>query len=140
MALRALAFALAVALLVPAVAPAARCPGGIENGVYRCDVTPEAGDPFQDCFRVGDDADTLKFGLRSDLLGDTIACTCNAKGKPAKPKFGVGPTFGCVGLDGLHVTGRAARKGSRIVKGQVTNADGGVYVFLCQRDDACALP
>jgi len=139
--LLALVLAAALAALasdVTAKQPA--CPGAFGSIVYRCAVRGEDGTSFEDCYRFAPGGDvSSKFQFASDQLGSTVGCTCDARGRPAKPVFGGSADFTCASQLGLAFSGRVKRNG-RISKGTVTNAQGGSYVFECSRDETCSLP
>jgi hypothetical protein len=130
---------------VPGIAPLARARGAgcgerLGNNVYRCTVAQEGGGTFTDCLRFASPgAVSDKFDLVTDQLGATLGCTCKAKGKPKRPKFGVSPSFECTGDEDVSFEGKVARSGRKIGKGFAANAAGSAFVFTCKLDPGCAL-
>jgi hypothetical protein len=130
--------------ITPAVSGAARKGGGstcaerLANKVYRCDVAVEGGSTFTDCLRfTSPGAVSDNFDLTTDQLGATLGCTCQAKGKPSKPKFDASSAFTCTGDEDVSFEGTVARSGKKIGKGFAANAAGTGFLFTCKQDDAC---
>jgi hypothetical protein len=132
---------IAPALVGAAAKAGATCGDRVANKVYRCTVTMEgAGGPFTDCFRFTSPGTVSdKFDLATDQLGTTLGCTCKAKGKPAKPKFGTAPAFECTGDEDVSFEGTVSGNGKKIGKGFAANAAGVGFVFSCTLDPACSL-
>lgn len=129
------------AVHAPTVSAAARagCGERLGNNVYRCAVAAEDGTTFEDCFRFSSPgAVSDKFDLAPDQLGATLGCTCKAKGKPRRPKFGVSSAFECTGAEDVSFEGTVSGNGKKIGKGFIANAAGGSFVFECRLDAACA--
>jgi hypothetical protein len=126
----------------PAVSAAARasCGERLANKIFRCSVAAEDGSTFEDCFRFfSPGAVSDKFDLAPDQLGASLGCTCKAKGKPKRPKFGVSPAFECTGAEDVSFEGTVSGNGKKIGKGFIANAAGGSFVYGCTLVPDCAL-
>lgn len=120
-------------------AAGAPCGGGLGNNVYRCTVRPEAGDPFDDCFRFVSPGDVSDhFDLLPDQLGIVLGCTCKVGGSAKRPRFDSSPAFECTGED-YTFEGVVKAKGKKIKTGFISTAAGASFVFACAVDAACTV-
>ena len=71
---------------------ATTCEMVLDNNAYRCQVKPEGGGAFEDCFRfTSPGVQSIHFDLNVDGLGIPLGCNCKAKGNINDPQFGGPP-------------------------------------------------
>lgn len=116
------------------------CEDLLGDNIYRCQGKNDSdGEPFDECFRFNSTTPTVSsmFDMTVDGLGETLGCTCKAKGNFKNPIWGESKEWECVTPDtGFVWAGKVAGKG-KISKVHAADSSGRTYVFTCVIDPAC---
>jgi hypothetical protein len=116
------------------------CATFLGSNLYSCNINPEGGAPFHDCYQFSPGSSGEQEDMSSPLGLGPLLCDCSATGSTTNPKFDASKTaFMCDSTTngGAALVGKVAASGKKIVKGALL-LDGGIsYVFSCVLDPSC---
>jgi hypothetical protein len=116
------------------------CATLLGSNLYSCNINPEGGAPFHDCYQFSPGSSGEQEDMSSPLGLGPLACDCSATGSVTNPKFDASTSaFMCEGASfgNAALVGKVASAGKKIVKGALLLDGGNSYVFSCVADPTC---